>query len=651
MPKDKSSKLKLIKNSRAKKVLNTKNPGSPALKSSDKLYSPKDFKNPFKVNIAELNLSPFNKKLFAFSYPVISKALGLSFLAKSFDQLPPWRDAGEFIERTLNGFNIKYRTYPLGEVSLPQNKPLIIACNHPFGALEALILYSIIKKERPNTKFLANFLLQRIGPLKDLFFYVDPFEGDNSKEKNLMPLRQALSWLNEGGCLITFPSGTVSHFQFESKEVRDPVWNTNISKLAKKTGATVVPFFIHGRNSILFQILGLIHPILRTTRLVKELSNKAGKTISIQVGSPISPEKLSSFKNHRDSTDYIRMRCYILKNSPINQLHNVKKRTKSPISRSLKKIIPPVAPLLLEKEILAIPESNVLIERNSFKVAWTTYKKSPNTLKEIGRLREIAFREVGEGTGTECDLDFYDSYYKHLICWNKENFEIVGAYRFIKTDLALKAFGVKGLYTNSLFKYKESLIEELGKSLEIGRSFISPNYQRSIWPLHLLLKALTKYVHKNPSYNTLFGPVSISNSFTGVSRQLIELYLRENNFNPPLSSLVRPKAIPVPEKVKGIDQDFFSKNVKDFSEMSEVIHDLELKEKGVPVLLREYTKLGGKIIGFNVDPNFNGALDGLIVVDLSQTDQALLRRYLSKEERESFFEFHEGKDEGVKIKK
>ncbi len=617
--------------------------GSEKAESRIELCHPEDFPNPFSVDPDKLPIPEKLRPTFRFIFPAVKRMLCLSQLEKGYDEMPPWNGPTEFFKTTLEHLGVNYELFPTASIKLPKDRPLIIVSNHPFGALEALVMYEVIRKERPDLKFLANFMLGRLKPAKDLFILVDPFEREKSKKDNVNPMREALSWLKNDHALITFPSGTVSHFHTSSREVQDPIWNTNIARLVKKTGATVVPCFIHGRNSLVFQLAGLIHPILRTMLLPRQLLNKKNKTIAIQIGKPIVAEKLKRFESNRELTDYLRMRCYLQKNSPI-KVHEVNKRTKSPISEFTSEIIDPVASNLLEQDFSAISDEKILIERNDLAVAITTMAESPNLLQEVGRLREITFRDVGEGTGTECDLDFFDSYYKHLICWDRKAKKVVGAYRVVKTDEAVASYGLKGLYTNTLFHYNKDLLKELGPSLEVGRSFVAQEYQRTLWPLMLLLKGLSNFVALNPDYKTMFGPVSVSGSFTGVSRHLLELFLRENNFQPLLAQHVRPRTSSEPERVLGIDQEFFSKTVKDISEVSELIQDIELKEMGVPVLLKEYTKLGGKIIGFNVDHDFNGALDGLIVVDFSKADRRLLNKYLGEFEAAKFLKYHQDRE-------
>ena len=610
------------------------------------LILPSDFKNPYVIELDELPIpekykKPPYRKTSSFLLDSVSRLLGLKGLADKYDSLSGWENEREFFAASLETMKISYSVYPSVEVKIPKTGPLIVISNHPFGALEALLLYDAVKELRPDAKFLANFMLERVEAVKNLFLFVDPFERQSSKKENINPMRQALRYLKDGGCLITFPAGTVSYFHYKQGEVQDPVWNTNIARLVRKTKAKTIPCFIHGRNSLLFQVAGMIHPLLRTALLPRQLLNKQGGNFAVQLGKPLPASKLNRFSDDRELTDYLRMRCYIQKNSPILPCHSVKKRTETPISDHSVPVLEAVKTHILKREFEQIPPEDILIERNALAVGLTSFDNSPNLLKEIGRLREITFREVGEGTGTECDLDSFDSFYQHLVCWNKETSEIVGAYRLIKTNDALEEGGLKSLYTNTLFKYNQELLDQLGPSIEVGRSFITLKYQRTLWPLLLLLRGLATYVaKKHPDHKTLFGPVSISNSFTGVSRQLLQTFLRQNNFHPLLSQLVQPRTSSEPEKILGLDKDFFSKTVKDLSEVSDLISDIELQEQGVPVLLKEYARLGGKIIGFNVDPDFNGALDGLIVVNLSKADVSILNRYLGELEASRFRKYH-----------
>jgi putative hemolysin len=270
----------------------------------------------------------------------------------------------------------------------------------------------------------------------------------------------------------------------------------------------------------------------------------------------------------------------------------------------------------------------------------------PNAIHEIGRLREITFRGAGEGTGHPLDIDRFDSYYQHLILWDRQHDEIVGGYRIGHADAILRAHGVKGLYTNTLFEYQRGLFSSIGPCLEVGRSFVRPEYQKTYQPLLLLWSGIGSFVAKNPQYRFLFGVVSISNDYLGISRRLIVRYLRAGYTRPDLARFVRsrqPVAARWPAVKKGLGAAY--SNICDINDFSEVISDIEKDAKGIPILLKHYVKLGGQFLGFCEDPAFGKSIDALVLVDLARTDPKLLERYMGQPGSASFLRFHSG--EGV----
>ena len=257
----------------------------------------------------------------------------------------------------------------------------------------------------------------------------------------------------------------------------------------------------------------------------------------------------------------------------------------------------------------------------------------PAVLAEIGRLREITFRAAGEGTGKSTDLDRFDAHYLHLFVWSEKNQEVAGAYRLATTDSAKR----HGLYTATLFHYGDEFLDCIGPALELGRSFVQPRYQRSFSPLLLLWKGIGKFVAQNPRYKALFGPVSISNRYQSISRQLMVSFLERTAL---LKDWARLVSVPSPFTAPRSSQ--LPQAGFDIEDLSDVVSDIEPARSGVPILLRQYLKLGGKLLGFKVDANFSNALDGLILVDLTKTDPKLLERYLGKSESAAFLAHQRG---------
>ena len=277
-----------------------------------------------------------------------------------------------------------------------------------------------------------------------------------------------------------------------------------------------------------------------------------------------------------------------------------------------------------------------LVRSGEYVVYQAEAHQIPNLLFEIGRLREMTFRLTGEGTGRSIDLDRFDLYYTHLFLWNKERREVVGAYRLGQVAPILGRFGAKGLYTDTLFHYKEPFLEHIGKGIELGRSFVRPEYQKLYSPLLLLWKGIGHFVAHNPECTTLFGPVTISDAYSAFSRQIIVSYLVMNHYAPDLAQFVRPRTPAKRQPLKGLD-DMAGLGIDD---LSALVSDIETDRKGVPVLLRQYVKLGGRLMGFNIDPSFGNGLDGLMAVDLLRCDRRILTRLMGRQEAEGFFAYH-----------
>lgn len=513
---------------------------------------------------------------------------------------------------------------------IPEEGPCIVVANHPFGGIEGLLLASLLKRKRPDVKIMANYMLGQIGQLRELFILVDPFGTTNSTKANIAGMKEALRWLAGGGVLGIFPAGEVSHFDPGRGDVSDPAWSASIGRLVQRSGAPVLPLYFEGQNGPLFQMLGMLHPVLRTARLPHEFVNKRGLRIAARIAAPIPPERLARFKTPSDLAAYLRIRTYL-------QKRTVTTKDLPPPHAPEKKVIPAVDPALLRHDIAALPDTALLVTHENFRVYAAEANVLPSVLREIGRLREVTFRENNEGTGNEIDLDRFDSEYLHLFLWNQHTSEIVAAYRLGQTDIILAKQGKRGLYTRTLFNIRKRLLKQISPALEMGRSFVRIEYQRHFLPLMLLWRGIGTYVSRNPRYRNLFGPVSINSTYSSTSQQLLVQFLSRHSMDS-RARFVRAKTPLVSRRIQGFDPDTMSTVARDISELSNLISDIEADHKELPVLLRQYLKLGGVLLGFNVDPDFSDVLDGLILVDLTKTDPRLLERYMGKEAAASFLE-------------
>jgi putative hemolysin len=589
------------------------------------------------------------KRLDAIFGAALDRILGLHQLDKRYQGLPRCRNAEDFVRLALDELDVTPEVSPGQLEYIPSSGPAVIAANHPFGGIEGLLFARIILSRRRDLRILANVHLQRISELRELLIAVNPFEGKRAARENVQPLRAAVRWVENGGALLVFPSGEVSHFQLRRTRITDPQWRPSVGHIVRRTGAPVIPAFVCGRNTLLFQLLGFLHGRLRTALLAREFLNKTHRRIHIRFGPPVSPKRSQAFSSSLQLARYLRLRTYSLSDLDSNARNLPAARPMSASRLSaLAPIIDGVEPRLLEGEFDALPAEQKLVRNGNLHAAYAHAGQIPHILTELGRLREITFREAGEGTGEPEDTDRFDANYLHLFLWNSVKREIVGAYRFAPVDEILAKYGVRGLYTYSLFKYKRGFIEGLQDAMELGRSFVRHEYQRSHAPLLLLWQGILRYLTKHPKYTRLFGAVSISNDYHPISRQFIVDFLQENCFDEQLARHVRPRA-GAQRRLATFWQRKELADLSDIGAMSDVIGQLENGQRGVPVLLRQYLKLGGLLLGFNLDRHFGDALDGLILVDLLQTDRAFLQRYMGHAESREFLRYHASLKLGLEV--
>jgi putative hemolysin len=571
--------------------------------------------------------------------PTIDRLLGLDRLEQVYQAVAGHDGVDAFLDRLIRLLGVEVYSDDPSLSRVPSQGPTIVVANHPFGALEGVVLPALLRRLRPDVRVMGNYLLARIPEMAEILIAVDPFGGDGAKRYNRSPMRQAVQWLRSGGLLLVFPAGEVSHFDLRQRAVTDPAWNDAIGRLARMTGARVSPILVEGRNSVAFQLAGLIHPRLRTALLARELLGRAGGKIGLRVGKAIESQELAALGEDAAVTRYLRMQTYVLgaasaPTGPVRALRPPRRR-----ARPEEPVGPPIATALLIEEVAALPTDALLHTHGHLRVFHAAANAIPHLLQEIGRLRETTFRAVGEGTGTRSDLDLYDDYYRHLFLWDEREKCVVGAYRIGLADEILRRFGRRGLYTHSLFNFGRPVLERINPGLEMGRSFVRLEYQRSFSPLLLLWRGIGEFVARNPRYATLFGPVSISNHYAPVSRRLLVDYLRARSFQGSLARYVRPRR-PFRVSAPAPWEDAFLQDLRDIEQVSALVARLEADRKGAPVLLKQYLRLGGQLLGFNVDDQFGDALDGLILVDLRCTDPKTLSRYLGEEGTRAFLEFH-----------
>jgi putative hemolysin len=577
--------------------------------------------DPFQI---DLPVAPLSRAAVAAARPFLDWALQLRTYRRLYGLLDS--DGRSFTEAALEVLDIQAECDEAGITRVPTHGPLIVAANHPQGAVDGLALAAVLGRVRPDVRLLANHLVARVPEMRELSFFVDPFDGRNATARSVGGLRAAHLWLRRGGAVIIFPAGEVAHRRRADGSVADSLWKPTIGRLALATGAQIVPAFIEGGNSRLFYLAGRIHPALRTVLLPRELLRARGRRVRVRMGEALSPGALPApaveaeavTRRVRDAVDRI----------------GLARPRPSPAAEA-----PPEAPAGandLETDVRRLSASALLVESGDLQVFCAGARQLPHILREIGRLREITYRSIGEGTGRELDLDRFDNRYLHLFVWQRARREVVGAYRIARTDRIVAGAGVEALYTRSLFEYDRRLIERLSPALELGRSFVRIEYQKTHSALLLLWKGICRFVARHPQYRTLFGAVSISSRYADTSRQLLMTFLEQNHLDRPLAELVAATNPPPPTRTAaaGVAVPCAPDDVND------IVAQFESDGKGMPVLLRQYLKLNARLLGFNVDPHFGDALDALMMVDLTAVDPAILRRYFGAQDAAAFLDHH-----------
>ena len=563
----------------------------------------------------------------AFLAAPLERLLGLRYMGREYGTLPSYEDPSDFIEEVFRRLEVRLAVCEEDLQRFPATGPLVVVANHPYGGIEGLALALVLRQARPDVRVLANYMLGRIPEIRELFFFVDPFDTRDAARRNVVALRRARRWLSDGGLLVVFPAGGVAHLNLRRRRVIDPPWSSSVARLIRWAACAAAPVWFEGRNGWVFQLAGLVHPALRTALLPRALLARRGAELEMRIGGPVPYSRLAECAGDEAMVNYLRDRTEVLaarSQPPGTQSRSAMQPRRTPPSAVA--VVNAVDPNLLEEEVVALPPDQLMTDTGEQRVFVAQAAQIPNLLREIGRLRELTFRDVGEGTGRALDLDHFDERYRHLFIWHRTRREVVGAYRLGLTDELLAADGLEGLYTSTLFRFNPQFFETMGPALELGRSFIRTEYQRSFSGLLLLWKGIGRFIQTHPEHPVLFGPVSISADYRSASQQLIAAFLKQNAYHHPWSRWVRPRHPFRPQQARGLHLQ--PCELRDLDDVSAFIADIEVDRKGVPVLLRQYLKLGGRLLGFNVDPDFANVLDVLVMLDLRQTSPRILGRYM-----------------------
>lgn len=595
---------------------------------------------PSRFHLSDMARHPINRKVLALLGMPLEKLLSIDRINTIYRELQEQTGDGDFLTRALKRLDIAYEFDPEQLAQIPKQGPLVVVANHPYGLVEGMILADLLRRVRLDVKILANHLLSLLPATQGYVINVDPFNTRQAKLQNRAPLKEALKWLERGGALAMFPAGEVAHLKLGSWAVVDPPWNASAARLAQKSGATMMPVHLSGGNGAWFQLAGLLHPRMRTLLLPRQIVKKRARPVQVRIGSPLAPDAVAEPALPAVVTQRLRRRTYWL---GVAQTPAALRWPDADLAASRSEAAPvaaPMPPQLLQEELAALAPERTLLDYGDYQVLFAPAAELPHILREIGRLREQTFRAVGEGTGLECDLDRFDPDYWHLVLWHRMEAEIVGAYRVCRVDETVQQRGVEGLYTHTLFELKPELLESLGPALEMGRSFVRLEYQRAYAPLLLLWRGIGEILLRERRYKVFIGPVSVSRQYPLAAQQLIQEYLKLHHADPRLMRLVRPRHPALFPVVPEVQPAALAAEAADIDDISRLITDLDRSLGGVPVLLRQYIKLGGQLLGWNVDPAFSDVMDALLTVDLRRTEPRVLERFMGKQEAMRFMAEH-----------
>ncbi|HQW86001.1 MAG TPA: GNAT family N-acyltransferase [Flavobacteriales bacterium] len=541
---------------------------------------------------------------------LFTEVSGLKRLQRVYEEVSHLHDIA-FVKAVFQQLELEMEVQADQLAQVPHEGGLILVANHPYGAIDGMALVKVFGELRPDLKVMANFLLQQLRPLGHRFIGVNPFEQLRSAS-SFQGMRAALAHVKQGGALALFPAGEVSSWRTEFKAVADPRWKAPALKLVQHAGVPVVPVWFDGANSMVFQMLGMIHPNLRTLTLPNEMLRMRGRQVRMRIGKPIPAKELAAFTSAEQMGRYLRAKTYALGSGV-----QVRREQFKPLlfPRRPKEVVEAADPRLLEQELAGIRDLK-LNSQAEFDLYLAGSERIPVMLREIGRLREVTFRAVGEGTNKRIDLDEFDLYYDHLFLWDREKRRLVGAYRIGDGARIMPRYGRRGLYLSTLFRMDRAMDRVLRRSFELGRSFIAQEYQRHRLPLFMLWRGLLIHLTSNPAHQYLLGPVSISSTYSHFSRALIMAYVERHHYDRDMAAMVTPRNR-FRVKRDGADSEaLVQASEADMKKMDRLIAEIDPHESAMPVLLKKYLLLNAKIIGFNCDPHFNDALDGLMVLDL-----------------------------------
>ncbi|WP_209402521.1 lysophospholipid acyltransferase family protein [Pseudozobellia sp. WGM2] len=572
---------------------------------------------------------------------ILMKVTKITNMNRRYDKMSHL-DGEKFLNAVLEQYEIDYEIPEEDLKRIPKAGPFITVSNHPLGGMDGIVLLKIMLQHRSDYKVMANFLLQRFEPLAQYIFPVNPFENHKEAKSSMAGFKNAMLHVRGGYPLGIFPAGEVST-QKEGKLVIDKAWEETAIKLIRKAEVPVVPIYFHARNSKLFYRLSKISDVFRTAKLPSEVYSQYRRPIKIRIGQPISVATQKEQLTLEEYTALLRRKTYILANAYEKERLFDQLPTSLKLPKQPRKIARPVRSELIQAEIVKLVEKDRrLLQSKNYEVFLAPAKEMPFTLQEIGRQREITFREIGEGTNNSIDIDQFDAYYHHMFLWDNEAKVIAGAYRMGLGNQIFSKYGIDGFYLQDLFRFDSELFGMMSQSIEMGRAYIMKEYQQKPMPLFLLWKGIVHTTLRYPEHKYLIGGVSISNQFSNFSKSLMIEFMKSNYWDPYVAQYVRPKK-EFKVKLKDADKEFvFDETQADLNKFDRLIDEVEPGNLRLPVLIKKYIKQNAKVVAFNVDPLFNNAIDGLMYIRIADLPESTVKPVMEEFQAELERKLSEG---------
>ncbi|MEM6773458.1 MAG: GNAT family N-acyltransferase [Pseudomonadota bacterium] len=545
----------------------------------------------------------------------LSRFLGFLFYESRFQKFAedyPHLQGYDFVDQVLRYFDFTLRLTESERARIPASGRVVISANHPIGSLDGLALLDLVRRVRPDVKVVGNDLLTTLDPLRPVLLPVVNM-GDCGTAR--MALRAIKDHLVDEGALIIFPAGEVS--RLGAKGIKDSEWQSGFVKLASTTQSPILPIYVAGRNSLFFYSLSMLAKPLSTIWLVREMFKQSHNTVDARIGRPVPHDVYSAMDfSARQLARMFRKHVYRLGSKG------------RPVFRSVETVAPPESRMLLRQEFAQA--EHLGDTRDGKKIYLCRMDAAPCVMREIGRLRELTFRTVGEGCGQPRDIDKFDRHYEQLVLWDDDDMEIVGAYRLADAGRIMQQQGVDGLYSSTLFDYGPEIQERLRQGLEMGRSFVQPRYQTR-HSLDYLWYGIGAYIKRRPHIRYLFGPASISRFYGRASTARLVYYYGTHFSGAEIDVTPRnPFAIPTDVRAE-LDAEFTGVDAdEDMKSLRECLAGAGLP---LPTLYKHYSQAtsadGVAFTAFNIDPDFGDCVDSFVIADLQKLTPRKRQRYLA----------------------